>query len=386
MNPVFWTQEKVDEAWERHLEVRTIADLATQLTELWQVPVSEHAVRTAIKRYYPGHNLRLTVGKNLRMREFEERQRRIAEATGGTLVTSETADTPTVRRVPFGHPKPQPSADKHADSIEPGDIHIPVDRWMTVVGLMDGHIPHRDEAVHEACMQFIEAIRPTGVIDVGDGIDLEAFKRHDRSSMIESEYNEEMDKARDSYRADAERYKRANVEFWGYVMGNHDVRAHRWLLKTCPEIYNRLATIPEEMGLYESGYKVVGYGGRIVVGSVDFKHGDTYCKHFAAKELADNGATCSGHTHRMQMAVGRPRNRGPYPEIALSAGMQARQDQRYLYHMPTDHVHGVALWHLGPEGQKIAWPILILDGILRYPLPDGRVLVCDGNLAQTRYE
>jgi hypothetical protein len=176
---------------------------------------------------------------------------------------------------------------------------VKFERWAF---LTDLHVPfHHDKAVDFA-LAICREIDLHGFLLGGDLLDFYNLNHH-------APLNPKIEDLR--YEIDAGRgiLKRINRDFPRcrrvFLIGNHEARLEKWILKNCPALYN-FVNLPDMLNLNEDGWTVVPYGPMQAfhIGA------GLYARHepiagglHAAKNTAAKGKIdlIFGHTHRLQV-------------------------------------------------------------------------------------
>jgi len=383
MRAGFWTHEHLRVAFERSLEHYTMEDLAAELTVMWNHPVTASAVRGALKKGFPENNFRATMGKNRRLRELAERreqsQRMVTQLREEVSSLGEEESSRRVDYQSFGKADLQRKHAIPADRRERGDLVFPLNENSPTLVMVwpDAHVPHHDPATMEACLLLAEALRPDLVVDLGDFLDLDQISRHGRDGVGGTSLRESVVLGRHLLAEQARRLDAVGVRKRVFIAGNHEHRLHRFILERAPELYEIVPTVQEALGLAESGWEFVSYGGYLRIGPVGITHGEKFTKHIADTMVTSEGTTVIGHVHRIQLAV--KNTRPGHPEVSMTPGTRAKTSQPYEYHRPNDHVHGCGIVQIMPDYSVTMIPVMAHTGVIRWPMVGGTTLVCDGN-------
>lgn len=379
-NRSFWTQERLIEAFQTHLDFHTMREVADELSSRWKTKLTSNAVSKALRDGFPDNNFRETIGTTIKKAEEEERKNK------ALALLEEARASKDSRRADYNIYTTDELRRKHiipCDENERGDLIWELEGGTSVFHCWpDAHVPDHDRAVVEACILFAEYMKPDGVVDLGDFLELSCVSAHGRSTVDEEELSETLNIASDLLESLGERLDRAGVKKRAYIFGNHENRLHRYIVDKAPELYTTYPTLQEMLRLRESGWEFVSYGGRLRVGRVSIHHGQSHSKYVAARTMEKEGPMIIGHTHRAQVFAAN--TRPGYPEIGMTCGTRGSLNKDYQYHAKNDHVHAMGILTTTAEGFLNMNVVMIDDGVLRYPIGDGKVLECDGNIGETR--
>lgn len=381
-----WTEEMISEAFEAHFDHNGFKDLVEAMNKRWGTTFSHIALRSVLATAYPDHAFIQTLGQRKRAQILKARADQAQRATAA--LKAEVCEALGVKEAP--PPDNRPDYGKFtaeelrlnhmvpADPAMRGDlrIEIPEDKPTVLHLWPDAHVPHHEPAVVEACMLFTEYMKPDIVVDLGDFLDLDVISNHSPSDLREHDVLFEATHGVEILRAQALRLDKAGVKTRVFIAGNHEDRLHRFLCEKAPELYRVVPNIPALLELPQNGWKFVAYGGRLRVGNVKIAHGERFNEHVAAGYTRKEGNFAFGHTHRMQIFVTNTRD--GYPEMAMTCGTRGKLEHIYQRHAKTDHVHGMGIVTVHPTGAVSMSSVLVLDNKIHYPLPDGKMLVCDG--------
>lgn len=379
-NKVFWTKERILQAYDLHFEHRTIADLAAHLSSEWGVEVTRDAINKIFQVNFKDRDIRKTIGSKLKMREREEIA---AYVSHNQNVGSKSAD---YKRVQYGEYDPEDIKNKHFVPADPklrGDLilDVPKDRSLVIHVWSDAHVPDHDPAVMEAVLLFAEYMKPDAVVDLGDFLDMGTISSYNKASNNGQSFYDDVEEGRHIKEIESKRLTAAGIHKRFFIMGNHEVRMHKWLIEKAPELYKIVPTIGELLQLKENGWQEISYNGSLRVGHLQITHGRGHSKHVTSKSVESEGSMVYGHTHRVQMTVAN--TRPGHPEIAMTVGTRGSLIKDYQFHEPNNHVHATGVIVINPDYSINMIPIIIYSGVIKYPLPGGKMLVCDGNTATT---
>ncbi len=378
-NKVFWTKERILQAYDLHFEYRTIGDLAEELTRLWGAVVTRDAVNKVFQANFRDRDIRKTVGSKLKMREKEE----ISSYVSPNQMIGPAKET---KRVEYGKYDPEDLRIKHFVPADPklrGDLilDVPKDRPLVLHIWSDAHVPDHDPAVMEACLLFAEYMKPGAGGDLGDFRDRGTMSSYTTASDNGQSFYKDVEMGRHIKEVESKRLTAAGIHKRFFIMGNHEVRLHKFLTEKAPQLYKVVPTIAELLELEKNGWEEISYNGSLRVGNLQITHGRGHSKYVTAKSVEREGSMVYGHTHRVQLHVAN--TRPGHPEIAMTIGTRGSLIKDYQYHEPNDHVHATGIVVVNPDYSINMIPIIIYDGVIRYPLPGGKMLVCDGNTATT---
>jgi len=374
----FWTEERVLTGFQACLEHHRMEDAAATLSEEWGKRITRNALQKALSEAFPDIKLVDIMGKKAKV----ERSTSLADKAQAMLEQVESSK-PQRSRHDFLEYSHEELAVKH---FEPpnfrGDLRYALneDKPTVIHVWPDAHVPLHDLGAMEACTMFAEYMVPDIVVDLGDFLDLDEVSYHPATQVVRggSGYLENSIRpGREIIRDQTERLDKVGVKKRAMLGGNHDIRLHRFIVQKCPELYEMMPTIPDMLGLEEFGWDYITYGGAIRIGPVQFTHGRGHSKYVACRTMEREGSTVFGHTHRMQTFVAN--TRPGHPEMGMTCGTRGKLTHDYQFHSPSDHVHGMGVVTILPDGQQQMLTYIIHNGILTYSLPGGKTLIIDGN-------
>lgn len=268
------------------------------------------------------------------------------------------------------------------DDLRRAKFRIPAGRkrgrgksYLRVV-IPDTHGAYIDKQAAAAFLSDLEALKPAEIVHLGDGVDCGGFlaQHHTLGFVPECSYTFEDDVNAANVFLD-EVQKRAGKVNFDYIMGNHEARIEKWIIKQTlahPQdaayLYRMFG--PEHvLGLEKRGILCVRrdqqYDGLRVRGTIKrgkclFRHG-TRCGVNAAKQTLDDlgGNVCFGHTHRISAYVKETVHSliGSY-----SFGCLCGLHPLYGDTNTSGWAHGYGVQVVGKDGSFMTIQVPIIDG------------------------
>ena len=231
----------------------------------------------------------------------------------------------------------------------------------TWVVLSDIQIPFEDTPVLSTVVEFIQELKPHGVVLNGDIIDAYELSTYDKNPLTRAGLDIEIAKASELMTTLA---KSTTTRIW--LGGNHEDRLRRYLWKNAPAL--RLDAVTEFDRLFQvkaHGFVWKPYGEFVQLGKLLVTHGSVVSKHsgWTAKAHFDKygKSVLVGHSHR-QGAYYRTNLYGVH--VAYENGCLCRLDPEYVQ-LP-DWQQGFSVVHVHGNGYFSAQQIPILDGLFYY--------------------
>jgi predicted phosphodiesterase len=253
-------------------------------------------------------------------------------------------------------------------------------REEVLVIMPDSHGQHIDLAARTAFLKDVRALRPTGIIGLGDHTDCGGtFSTHQRSFTNEMTESYEDDVAATTDLLD-DLTDAAPGAWIDLLEGNHEQHVERWASRTFQshkDAVGMLARygIEPVLKLKERGiryfkrsefYQGISIQGAIRYGRCFYVHGITAAKFATAIHLDRFGDNVvHGHTHRAQSHIGRTVTKDCIG--AWCPGTLAKQQPLYQHTNPTNWTHGYGVNFIQPSGAFFYVNVPIVRGVSLLP-------------------
>jgi len=275
--------------------------------------------------------------------------------------------------------------EKQAQQIEDlrrAKFRIPVGRkkstgksYLRVI-IPDTHGAHLDKLAARAFLNDLEILKPAEVVHLGDGLDCGGFlaQHHTLGFVPECSYTFGDDVNAANVFLD-EVQKRVGKVGFDYILGNHEARIEKWIIKQTlahsrdagflykmfgPEHVLELAKRGINCVRRDAQYDGLRVRGTIKRGKCLFRHG-TRCGVNAAKQTLDDlgGNVCFGHTHRISAYV----KETVHALIgAYSFGCLCELHPLYGDTNTSGWAHGYGVQVVGKDGSFMTIQVPIIDG------------------------
>lgn len=232
-----------------------------------------------------------------------------------------------------------------------------VDATRTWVVLNDLQIPFQDTKVCDLVLNFVDELKPHGVVLNGDIVDCYAISDFAKNPSSEADLNKEIREANQLM----DRLAKVTTErIW--LGGNHEDRLRRLNWKHVPALAKTgKLDFPVIFETAEHGFDYFPYGEIHHLGRLMVTHGDKAMKHSGQTAKAafeqTGSSTMVGHTHRL----------GTYYKTD-SNGVHASWENGCLCRMDPEYTQrpnwqqGFSVVHVEPNGYFNVQQIPILDG------------------------
>ena len=171
--------------------------------------------------------------------------------------------------------------------------------------ISDMHAPFHDRKLFKKVLKYARDIEPTGIVILGDFLDMKPFASHQRGSLkVQRQHTYGAEIKAGSHILDCFD-KIESIEDKDYLYGNHEDRLFRWLNTGDNGIVDGHVEAPEDaMGMPDRGYKVHTDCKEdfVELGPLKIIHGLYAAKlNNAKKHHIDFGDVMFGHTHRWEV-------------------------------------------------------------------------------------
>lgn len=264
--------------------------------------------------------------------------------------------------------------------IAPKRKLAPLDKPRTWVFCGDQQAPYEEPVLDEKFCNFLDDVRPTDGVLIGDTMDLPDISRHDENP----EWHEPFQACIDGAGNLLLRYVTASPETrWRKLMGNHDERIRNFLVGKARAMYGiRRAAFPGEvpddpamsvqslLRLDELGIELVQPNGGYAHAQVEVsehlgaRHGWLTGKQAAANSVSRRThSMVLGHTHKqgIQKITIYDINGRPHTLNAIETGCMCRIEGGLGYAVDPDWVGGWATATVWPNG-KFSVSLAEFDG------------------------
>ena len=171
-------------------------------------------------------------------------------------------------------------------------------RLKTYVVLNDIQIPFQDKQVLNLVLDFVDDLRPHGVVLNGDVVDCYELSEFDKNPLQDAGLDREIRES--AWLMD--RLAHSTKERW-WLGGNHEDRLRRALWKSPKFGKVRALQFPSLFNLKQYGFKWKPYGGVLALGKLLVTHGSMVNKHsgWTARSHFEKygNSVLVGHTHRL---------------------------------------------------------------------------------------
>lgn len=170
------------------------------------------------------------------------------------------------------------------------------------VGLLipDTHAPYHDDPIFRMVLEVGMALGLYYLILLGDFADFYAVSDHSKDPRRRGNIDWEIDQVKDLLK-DLDKLGAVDKR---YIAGNHEDRLERYLKNNAPALYN-MVTIPEVLGLKDTGWKFTPYKKSTAVGKLNMTHDVGTAGRYAVYKCLDafQESNVTGHTHRFSYIV-----------------------------------------------------------------------------------
>ncbi len=165
--------------------------------------------------------------------------------------------------------------------------------------LSDVHFPHQDDNALAVAERICQLYEPTIIAVNGDLLDCSAISRYDKKAIELLGLQAECDQGREWFARLRQRHPDARII---YLLGNHEDRLRRYLLKKAPALQGlRCLSFAGLLGLDAVGVECHAYNRPVLVNGFKITHGDgvrSKAGYTAHRQMDCGRSGASGHTHR----------------------------------------------------------------------------------------
>jgi predicted phosphodiesterase len=240
----------------------------------------------------------------------------------------------------------------------------------------DTHGAHIDKAAAAAFLDNLESLNPSEVVMLGDHLDAAGFlaQHHALGFVPETEYTFEQDVAAANAFLD-EVQKRTPDANWWYIIGNHEARIEKFIIKKVlnnprdADYFRRMYGPEAVLGLEKRGmttirrdqtYSGLGRRGIVKIGKCLFTHGKRCGVTAARATLNQTAANVTfGHTHRIDSCF---KETSGAIVGAWSHGCLCQLHPLYYDTDTTDWSHGYGFHIVQPNGEFMSVTVPIVNG------------------------
>lgn len=200
----------------------------------------------------------------------------------------------------------------------------------------DTHTPYENKEAVALMHKIIKRVQPDRIVLMGDFLDMYTVSQHDKNPDRKDSLEEEIDYGN----AELDKIEAHGIPVT-YIMGNHEDRLDRYLVKNAPEVFSYVR-LDKLLRVHDRGWKTVPYGSDTRIGHVYLTHdvGHAGATAHTRSRNAYEGNVVIGHTHRIGYeVVGNHRGR---PRLGAMVGWLG--DVRHIDYM---HRAKSAAWSLG---------------------------------------
>ena len=214
----------------------------------------------------------------------------------------------------------------------------------TWVILNDLQIPFQDKPVVELILNFVDDLKPYGVILNGDVVDCYSLSTFDKNPLQDAGLDREI---RESSTLLARLAKVTKERWW--LGGNHEDRLRRVLWDSPKFARLKALQFPELFHVTEHGFRWKPYGGILWLGKLLVTHGSLVLKHSGWTGRAHfdkyGNSVLVGHTHRLGVYY-RTNAKGVH--AAWENGCLCKLTPEYVQY--PDWQQGFSVVHVGDGG------------------------------------
>ena len=221
----------------------------------------------------------------------------------------------------------------------------------------DVHVPYQDKKAINLLLKTVEAIKPHGIIILGDFIDNYCVSSHSKNPNRVTDLKWEVEEAIKLLQ------KFTEIKHKIFIAGNHENRLERYLSERAPALFN-MVKIDEILKLKENGWYYVPYKDHYRIGKVHFTHDTGKAGRFAHyASLGDfQASVVIGHTHSFGYTV--EGNAKGKPHVAAMLGWLGDVGQvDYMHRIKAmrDWAIGFGIGYLLDNGNMHITPVPIVD-------------------------
>lgn len=251
----------------------------------------------------------------------------------------------------------------------------------TWISLPDLHYVHgrdvHDAQALECAMSVVHALRPHGLVVLGDWLDAPQFSSHAKRSLSEDDKSSWMDDL-DGVGALLAKMRRRVRGPMVYIEGNHENRVERMAVSSgaLRSVFTSIAprhVLPQHCpDLVWVPYVDPPLGHYAITRSLWALHGWSTSLHASAAHLdrSSNFSIIHGHSHRMQMDTRKDPATGRLLH-AMSPGCLANLQPKWTGADPTNWSHGLVISHVDRDTDE-HWSFLCQIDRGETVLPNGK--------------
>ena len=226
----------------------------------------------------------------------------------------------------------------------------------TWVVINDIQIPFQNKRVLDLVLDFVDDLKPHGVILNGDVVDCYSLSTFDKNPLQDAGLEREI---RESSTL-LGRLARSTKERW-WLGGNHEDRLRRGLWESPKFARLHALQFPELFRVTAHGFKWKPYGGVVWLGKLLVTHGSLVLKHSGWTGRAHfekyGNSVLIGHTHRLGVYY---RTNAKGVRAAWENGCLCSLKPEYVQY--PDWQNGFSIVHVGDRGFFNVQQIPILPG------------------------
>ena len=217
----------------------------------------------------------------------------------------------------------------------------PIKVWVI---MNDLQIPFQDTPVVDLILNFVDELKPHGVVLNGDVVDAYSLSTFDKNPILDAGLDREIRES--GYLLN--RLSRSTKERW-WLGGNHEDRLRRVLWESPKFARLKALQFPELFNVTEHGFKWKPYGGLLWLGKLLVTHGSLVLKHSGWTGRAHfekyGNSVLIGHTHRLGVYY-RTNAKGVH--AAWENGCLCKLTPEYVQY--PDWQHGFSVVHVMDNG------------------------------------
>lgn len=224
----------------------------------------------------------------------------------------------------------------------------------------DVHVPYHDKKSWALLLKSIAAIKPYGIVILGDFLDNYCVSSHSKDPNRAVDLKWEVGEAKKLL---GELNKIEGVEHKIFIAGNHENRLERYLAERAPALFNIVKT-EELLELTKNGWKYVDYKDYYRIGKVNFTHDTGKAGKYAHyQSLADfQASVVIGHTHRFGYAIEGNAKGKPHVTAMLGwLGDVSQIDYMHRIKAMRDWAQGFGIGYLLDNGNMHITPVPIIE-------------------------
>lgn len=242
---------------------------------------------------------------------------------------------------------------------------------------VDANKSHDEVALRSAC-KFIKYIKPHGIINLGDFLEMEPVSHWDPKSAQPRRLVPDL-KMGKLVLAQIDEAAGRQCVYKRFLIGNHEFWLEDYLVQRIPETLDGLEDLGPNLdlqtllGLADFGYKTIPFNNILKIGGCHFIHGYYTSTHHAKKHLDIFGVNLYyGHLHDMQ-SHSAVSVKGLHE--AASLGCLRTLDAKFLKGRPNNWSHSISLFEFRYDGSYTRYSPIIINGKMSF---NGQIF--DGNV------